>query len=321
MTSDAPPLLILTGPTASGKSEVGVTLAERLNTEIISADSVQVYRRFNIGSAKPGIESLKRVRHHLIDIRAPEEKFNVADFQETAGVVARDLWARGKVPLMVGGSLLYIKGVTEGLSLAVNINIEVDAELDRLYEKEGQEGMYERMREVDPASAERVHKNDTFRTRRALGVYMTTGKTMSQVFAENPAKPQFDSLIVSLDMPREDLYRRIEERTEKMLASGWRDEIIELEKMGYNGEVKPMRSVGYRILYEELIGERDAESSFHAILKETKAFAKRQLTWLRNEPGVLFETIGPEDTAEKITDSILKHDEVIEFLLRHQISL
>jgi len=319
MASDAPPLLILTGPTASGKSEVSIALAERLGTEIISADSVQVYRHFNIGSAKPGAEHLKRVRHHLIDIREPEEKFNVADFQETAGAVAHDLWERGKVPLMVGGSSLYIKGVTEGLSLAVSVSGEVDVALNRLYEKEGQEGMYEKMREVDPASADRVHKNDTFRTRRALGVYMTTGKTMSQIFAENPGRPQFDSLIVSLDMPREDLYRRIEERTKKMLASGWREEIIKLEKMGYNSEVKPMRSVGYRILYEELIGERDAESSFHAILKETKAFAKRQLTWLRNEPGVLFETIGPEDSAEKITESILKHDEVIEFLTRRQI--
>jgi len=319
MTSDAPPLLILTGPTASGKSEVSISLAERLGTQIISADSVQIYRHFNIGSAKPGAGSLKRVRHHLIDIREPDEKFNVANFQEEAGAIARDLWARGKVPLMVGGSVLYIKAVTEGLNLAVSISEEVDRKLNSLYENEGQEGMYERMRDVDPASAKRVHKNDTFRTRRALGVHMTTGKTMSQIFAENPGRPQFDSLIIALDPPREVLYRRIEKRIVEMLASGWREEVIKLEKMGYNGEVKPMRSVGYRILYEELIGATDAESSFQAILKETKAFAKRQLTWLRNEPAVLFETIGSEDSAEKITDSILKRDEVIEFLARRQI--
>jgi tRNA dimethylallyltransferase len=319
MDSDAPPILIITGPTASGKSEVGVILAERLKTEIISADSVQVYRHFNIGSAKPEARHLKRVRHHLIDIVEPDEKFNVASFQEAASAVAHNLWSRGKVPLMVGGSSLYIKGVTEGLHLAVDISDEVNVKLDSLYEKEGQAGMYEKMSEVDPVAAKRVHKNDTFRTRRALGVYMTCGKTMSQIFEENPSSSPFDSLIIALDPPREVLHQRIEARTAKMLESGWRDELIKLKKMGYNSETKPMRSVGYRILYEEMIGERDSDSSFGAIIQETKAFAKRQLTWLRKVEGVLFETVGPEETAEQITDAILKRDEVIEFFERHKI--
>lgn len=315
MASDSiPPLLVLTGPTASGKSDVGVELARRLDTEIISADSVQVYRHFDIGSAKPPQQLLSQVRHHMIDVVDPDEEFNVATYRDMAGAAARGLVERGRIPLVVGGSGLYIRGLAAGLHLGVRISPEVDREMDEIATREGQAGLYARMKEVDPDWAARVHPNDTFRTRRSLGVYMTCGKTATRIFAENPDKRAYNALVVALDPPRAALYRKIEKRIDAMLKAGWREEISRLREMGYNYDTKPMRSIGYRTLYNESLGLEEPETARRKIVKDTKAYARRQLTWLRGSPEAIFVNTDEGRTADEIAGLILERNEVRDFL-------
>jgi len=313
------PLFVLAGPTASGKSDVGVVIAERIGAEIISADSVQLYRHFDIGSAKPSADLRRRVRHHLVDVAEPDEEFNVARYRAEAAAVARRLWAGGVAPMVVGGSGLYIKGLVEGLDCAVKTSPGAEARLDALYETEGQPGVYERMRAADPAWAARVHPHDTFRTRRALGVFFTSGKTMSALFGARPGVSEFDALTVVLDPPRETLYKKIEARTEAMLAAGWLAEVNRLREMGYNDTIKPMRSIGYRVVYNLSLGRIDADRARREIVKETKAFARRQLTWLRKVDNAIFVRTEGDETTGRIADTILERDDVTQFLARHHI--
>ena len=318
MDSDLPPLLVLTGPTASGKTEVGVELALRLGTEIISADSVQVYRLFDIGSAKPGAETLARVRHHLIDVAEPDEEFNVALYRDMAGAAARRLWSEGKLPLVTGGSGLYIRGLTQTLHGGARLGPDVEAELDLIIESDGHAGLYARLQKADPERAARIHPNDAFRTRRALGVFLATGQTMSRLFRENPERPAFDAMIVALEPPRELLYRRIEERVERMLAAGWREEAARLIAMGYN-DTKPMASIGYRTLRQQFAGAIGPDEARRAIVKETKAFARRQLTWLRAAKAAVTVTVREDDIPGAIAIRILGGDDIGRFFARHGV--
>ncbi len=324
------PLLVIAGPTASGKSDTAVIVAEKLQTEIISADSVQIYRHFDIGSAKPSATLLKRVRHHMIDVADPEEEFNVASYRDMAGQIARNLWSAGSLPLVVGGSGLYIKGLAEGLDCAVRISDEVNKKLEALFSGKGQKVMYDMMREVDPAWALKVHPNDTFRTRRALGVYMTEGKTMSQIFSGGSPQPQhqgegdrpkWDALVMVIDLPRKALYNRIENRVEKMWSDGWPDEVMKLREMGYNTRTKPMKSIGYRTVYKKSAGLIDTETAKKEIVKDTKAFAKRQLTWLRKVDRAVFVPINIENTPGQIAEKIFCRDETRGFFARHDIHI
>ncbi len=318
MSRNLDPILVLTGPTASGKSDVGVIMAERLNTEIISADSVQLYKSFDIGSAKPDASLLSRVPHHMIDIATPDEEFNVAQYRDMAKQVAQDLAAKGKIPLVVGGSGLYIRGLTRGLDCAVKVSDEVNEKLNSLFSKSGQAGLFAKLMEVDPAWASNLHPNDTFRTRRALGVYMTADKTMSAMFAINSDEPAWDTLYIALDLPRAVLYRRIERRIDMMLLSGWFEEVIRLKEMGYNGQTKPMRSIGYRTLYKESEGRVDREETRRIIIKDTKAYARRQLTWLRKMENVIYIPIEGNEHPETITNQIFSNETVKAFTAKRR---
>lgn len=321
MRSAKPPLIVLAGPTASGKSETGLILAEKLGTEIISADSVQIYRDFDIGSAKPSKEQLSRVRHHLIDIADPKENFTAGMFREKAGKIAKKLLEEGKIPLVVGGTGLYIKALVEGLHCGVRISPEAEREIDKIADEKGQKGLYEMARDIDPEWTARIHPNDSFRTRRVIGVYKTTGKRMSDIFRENPSEPAWDALFLVLDLPRSLLYKRIELRVDEMLARGWRDEVTRLKKMGYNQSVKPARSLGYKTLFAESEGGINPGDSARIIKKETKAFAKRQLTWFRKVDDALFIPVGEDESARRAVGRILNNEEVKSFLHRHGASV
>ncbi len=312
-----PPLLILTGPTACGKSDTGVILAEKLNTEIISADSVQVYKHFDIGSAKPPKELLCRVRHHFIGIVAPNDEFNVMSFKNRATEVAQKLLTEGKIPLVVGGTGLYLKSLMEGLSGGIKTSKAVEEDIDRIYEKEGQPGVYKRACEADPEWMLKVHPNDTFRTRRALGVFMTSGNTLTETFKNNVQEKIWDTLFIVIDPPRAELYRRIEERADKTLNAEWRNEVIRLKGMGYNDKIKPMRSLGYKTIYDETEGRVSKDDVPRLIKKATKAFARRQLTWFRKVDNAVFIPTSPNETPGEIADRILNHNETRDFLSRH----
>ncbi len=321
MPEKKPPLIILTGPTACGKSETGVCLAEKLNTEIISADSVQVYKYFNIGSAKPPASLLRRIKHHLINVAEPSESFNVSRFKEEATKIAEDLWSRGMAPLVVGGTGLYLKGLIEGLHCGYPINDDVERKMDTIVEKEGASGLYNLASEIDPKWMAKVHPNDTFRTRRAVGVFMSGGKTLSELFAKAKPMPLWDTLFFVMDFPRKELYHRIESRVDKMMADGFREEVKALRKMGYNGQVKPMHSLGYSSLYEESEKNIDPAETLRLIKKATKAFARRQLTWFRKAPGAIFLPVSSDDTPDMVTRSIMERDETRKFFRRHNISV
>ncbi len=319
MPDTKPPLIVLTGPTACGKTEVGVRMALGLQTEIISADSVQVYKKFNIGSAKPSAELLGRVRHHLLDVVSPGEEYNVARFKDEAGAIAKGLWSEKKVPLIVGGTGLYLKGLIEGLHCAVKTSDAAQKKLDKIYIDEGQAGAYGMAQKIDPGWMAKVHPNDTFRTMRLLGVYLTTGETLTQMFSHDRAEPEWDVLFLVLDLPREELYKRIERRVDTMIAQGLKEEVTSLKKMGYNNETKAMRALGYKEIYNETEGKLTPDETPGLIKKSTKAFARRQLTWFRKAPGAIFVPIGPDDDASDIADAIFNLDETRKFLHRRDI--
>ena len=301
-----PPLIVIAGPTASGKSEVGVELAQILKTEIISADSVQVYRYFDIGSAKPSSELQDKIPHHLIDVVNPEEEFTVVKFREAALAVAEKLWAKNKIPLIVGGGGLYIKGLLEGLSGGVKASPEALGKVAEIIETEGQVGLYKQAVEIDPDWMKKVHPNDRFRTERVVGVFLTSGKKMSEIFANNQNKNMFDTLTLVLSLDRGVLYQRINERVDRMLQQGWREEVGGLVNMGYNSGSKPMRSLGYRTILKEFTEKLDPDKSSAIIKKETRSFAKRQTTWFRGISGALEVKVSDGQTPQEVVSTILR---------------
>ena len=315
MTDKAkPPLIVIAGPTASGKSEVGVELAQILKTEIISADSVQVYRHFDIGSAKPSRELQAKIPHHLIDVVDPDDMFTLIRFREEALKVAEKLWAKNKIPLIVGGGGLYIKGLLEGLSGGVKTSPEALEKVAEIIRADGQEGLYKRAVKIDPVWTKKIHPNDRFRTERVVGVYLTCGKKMSDIFANKPDGNLFNALTLVLSLDRAILYRRIDERVDRMLQQGWREEVGGLVNMGYNDESKPMRSLGYRTILKEFTEKLDPDKSSAIIKKETRSFAKRQTTWFRGISGALEVKVSDGQTPQEVVSTILRQQEVQKFL-------
>jgi tRNA dimethylallyltransferase len=311
------PLLILAGPTACGKTLTAVNIAETLGTEIISADSVQVYRHFDIGSAKPSPEILARVRHHLISVAEPEEEYNVARFRREAEAVARGLLDRGKLPLVAGGAGLYIKALAQGFHCGARISVEAEQRMDEVMARDGLEGLYRLAVEADPEWMRKIHPNDRFRVRRAVGVFWTQGRPLSEIYRENPAKPAWDTLTLVMDVPRETLLRRIQTRVDEMFGQGWLAEVKRLREKGYNMSVKPMRSLGYRTLYNQMEGLIPADGAPGMIKKETRAYAKRQMTWFRGVEGAVYIPVAGSDSPESLTKTILARDDVRKFLNRH----
>lgn len=315
-----PPLLVITGPTACGKTATAASIAIALDTEIISADSVQVYKHFDIGSAKPAADVLAMARHHLISVAEPEEEFNVARFTSEAGAIVRGLLSRGRMPIVAGGTGLYIKALSEGFHLGVKISPDVEKRMDEAEASDGMEALFRLAVEADPEWMGKVHPNDRFRTRRALGVFWTVGRRLSDIYRENPTKPSWDTLAIALDVPRETLFKRIDARVGEMLDSGWIDEVKRLRETGYNMSVKPMRSLGYRTIYNQLEGLVDPAESPEIIRRETRAYAKRQMTWFRGAENLVFLPAGHGESPEGLAHSILARDDVKEFISRHRLS-
>lgn len=312
-----PPLLILAGPTACGKTLTATHLAEALKTEIISADSVQVYKHFDIGSAKPSPEILARIPHHLISVAEPEEEYNVARFRRDAQSVASGLLASGKLPIVTGGTGLYIKALAEGFHCGARISAEAEQRMDEVEGREGREGLYRLAVTTDPEWMGKVHPNDSFRIRRALGVFWTEGRRLSEIYAQNPSTPEWDTLTLVMDVPRETLFGRITARVDAMFEQGWIEEVKHLREKGYNGKVKPMRALGYRTLYAQLEGVALPGPAAEIIKKDTRAYAKRQMTWFRGVKGAVYVPAACEDSPERVTKTILDRDDVRKFLNRH----
>ena len=289
------PLIILVGPTCSGKSELALSLALKHRMEIVSADSLQVYRYLDIGTAKPSLEDRKKVKHHLIDVADPDEEFSAVRFMELAREVIDSLIREGTSVLVVGGTGLYIKALTKGIFKGPAADGELRQQIKEEGKKHGKEYLYQRLKEVDPASASRIHPNDTYRIMRALEVYELTQKPMSSyqsshAFRESP----YLSVKIGIERERKELYQRIEKRVENMIEGGLIEEVKGILKKGYNPELKPLQSLGYRQVIACLNGAYDLDEAIRLIKRDTKRYAKRQLTWFKGDPEVEWFKL-PED--------------------------
>lgn len=284
-----PKVVLLMGPTAAGKTELAVELVENFNMEIISVDSALIYRQMDIGTAKPGAEILRRAFHHLIDIRDPAESYSVAEFSVAATALIRDILARGKVPLLVGGTMLYYQALTDGLSELPKANQAIRQILFREAQEKGWAQMHERLKRIDPESASRIHPNDSQRIQRALEIYRTTGDSMSNwIKAHQYGGLPYDFIKIAVSPEdRSVLHRRIEKRFDNMLKQGFVEEVERLKERGDLDLGKPsMRCVGYRQIWRYLDGEYGQQEARLKGIYASRQLAKRQLTWLRSILGI-----------------------------------
>ncbi|MGN1001654.1 MAG: tRNA (adenosine(37)-N6)-dimethylallyltransferase MiaA [Oscillospiraceae bacterium] len=278
-------VLVITGPTATGKTALGVELALRLGGEVISADSMQVYRRMDIGTAKVTAAETRGVPHHLVDVAEPEEDFSVSRWVALAAASAEDIFARGRVPILVGGTGLYIDSLLSGRSFAGREDPALRAELSGEYDRLGGEAFREKLRAVDPLRAEKLHPADKKRLVRAMEVYALTGKTITEHDEETRLlPPRWDSLRYALSFAdRERLYARIDRRVDQMAERGLFDEVAGLLESGLSDECTAMQAIGYKEAVRALRGLCTREEALEDIRRESRRYAKRQLTWLRRD--------------------------------------
>ena len=279
-------LIVILGPTAVGKTALSIELAHRLHTEILSGDSMLVYRGLDIGTAKPSIEEQAGIVHHMIDILAPEDEFSVTKFRELAAAAIHQIHAKGRIPILAGGTGLYIKSLLEDYQFNRTPGDEqYRQQLEQLAVEKGKEYVHEMLAAVDPAAAERLHVNDFRRVIRALEVYHQGGEKISQEKRGcQEDELAYDAWVVGLDRPREQLYDRINQRVEQMFANGLVEEVKKLLQAGMPRDCQAMQGIGYKEVAAFLAGELSLEEAKLLIQKSTRHFAKRQLTWYRKMP-------------------------------------
>ncbi|MDA8413061.1 MAG: tRNA (adenosine(37)-N6)-dimethylallyltransferase MiaA [Desulfobacteraceae bacterium] len=284
-----PKLLVICGPTASGKSDLAMRLARRLDGEIINADSMQVYRGMDIGTAKPTPGQRAEIPHHLIDIADPGQPFSAADFVKAADAAIRDIGSRGKRIIVAGGTGLYIRALLKGLVDSPRGADEFRQMMRAEASSSGNLALLERLRQVDPELAERIHPNNLVRIIRALEVHHLTGVPLSRHQQEHGFSGQrYLSLQIAIRVERPLLYRRIDERVDRMLGQGLLREVQQLLDAGYSPETKAMRAIGYKEMAAHLAGAHDLDEAIRLIKRDSRHYAKRQLTWFSAEPDILW---------------------------------
>lgn len=282
-----PKILVIVGPTASGKTRMAVELAQRHNGEVISADSMQIYRTMDIGTAKPTKEEMGGIPHHMIDVADPEEDFSVARYVEMAARCVDDVLARGKLPIVAGGTGLYIDSLLSGRTFApFSPDSALRGELERELAEKGWQAMLEALAQVDPEAAQRLHPNDHKRIIRALEVYRSTGKTITQHNRETQAiPPRYDALTIGLAFQdRQAMWRRIDQRVDEMVAAGLEDEVRRLLTSGISPKCTAMQAIGYKEFTQALSGEMTWQEAADVVKLRSRQYAKRQLTWFGRNP-------------------------------------
>lgn len=308
------PLIILTGPTAVGKTNLSIKLAKLVGGEIISADSMQVYKGMDIGSAKITTEEMEGVPHHLIDILEPWEEFNVVVFQQKCKEAIAGIYERGHIPIMTGGTGFYIQAVLKDIDFTENEdNTEYRESLEALGKEKGAEHLHQMLREIDPASAEAIHANNMKRVIRALEFFHLTGKKISEHNEQEAEKePAYNFCYFVLNDDRDKLYERIEQRVDIMLKNGLEDEVYHLLEKGCARDMVSMQGLGYKEMIDYLEGKTTLEEAVYIIKRDTRHFAKRQITWFKREKDVIWVNKSEFDYEE---EKILKF---IEDCLRKQ---
>ncbi len=286
MRSNQPPLILIVGPTAVGKTELAIQLAERLNGEIVSADSRLFYRGMDIGTAKPTPEEQARVPHHLIDIADPDEILSLAVFQRKAQDAIADIHTRNKIPFLVGGTGQFIRAVTEGWTPPeVEPDERLRSGLERMKEEKGIYWLYEKLQGLDPVAAEKIDARNYRRTIRALEVIMTTGKKFSE--QRGQSKSPYQLITIGLTRPRTELYERVDKRIDAMFANGFLEEVRTLLARGYSPPLPTMSAIGYRECVRVIKGELSEEQAKSEIRRITRIFVRRQANWFKeSDPNI-----------------------------------
>lgn len=291
------PLVIIIGPTGVGKSALGLALAQKIGGEIISGDSVQVYQKLDIGSAKPSAAELQLVPHHLIDYLDPSEPFTAAQFKLLASSLIEDIRGRGHVPIVVGGTGLYIRSLLDPYDFSLHGSEKIRSHWREFVVSYGNLALHKILKERDPETAEQLHANDVFRIIRALEVFELTGKSLSsqRQFRDDEYQPLDSSILyIGLTAPREIIYERINQRCVAMLSQGLIEETLNLLKIGYAPTLKPLQSIGYRHAIWYLQGLITQQEMLRLLQRDTRHFAKRQLTWFRRDPRISWYNIETE---------------------------
>ena len=283
-------MIVLTGPTAVGKTKLSIELAKRINGEIISADSMQVYKDMDIGTAKVAPEEMQGIKHYLIDEFEPDEDFNVVKFKEYAVKYANEIYAKGKIPIIVGGTGFYIQALLYDIAFDKNEDDRTYRhELEELAKEKGNSCLYEMLKKVDPKSCEIIHENNVKRVIRALEFYQQTGKKISEHNEEqsqNESPYNFAYFVLNHD--RKILYERIDQRVDKMVEDGLLDEVKKLYDAGYGLDLVSMQGLGYKEILKIFEGDCTFEDAVYTIKRDTRHFAKRQLTWFKREKDVIW---------------------------------
>ena len=297
-------VIVICGPTASGKTALSIELAKKVNGEIVSADSMQIYKDMNIGTAKPTIEEIQGIKHYLLDFVSPDERYSVADYKIDAKKAIKEIVEKGKIPIIVGGTGLYIDSLIYEIEYP---NIEFDEnyrkELEEQVRKEGLDKLYEQAKLIDPQAVEKISKNDTKRILRILEIYHATGKTKTEQEIESRKKEvEYDYKVFALNWNRQTLYERINKRVDIMIEQGLIEEVEKISRK-YNKFPTAMQGLGYKEVVEYLEGFLTKEEMIEKIKKETRHYAKRQLTWFRKNKQTIW--LKGEDSIQKNIEIIL----------------
>ena len=295
-----PKVIVIAGPTASGKTSTSIKIAKELNGEIISADSMQVYKEMNIGTAKPSMEERDGVMHYLMDIVSPDELYNVTMYKKMAEEAIEEILAKGKVPIIVGGTGLYISTLINGIEFSeVQEDTEYRNEMQALAESKGPNYLHDMLREVDPVAADSIDMNNIRRVIRALEIYKVTGKTKTQLDEESRKETKYDYMVYGIETPREKLYDRINLRVDKMLEEGLIEEVKSLLEK-YELSKTALQGLGYKEVKAYLEEQISYEEMVEVLKMETRRYAKRQLTWFRREDKIKWYSL------DEITDKIVE---------------
>jgi tRNA dimethylallyltransferase len=286
-------VIVIAGPTASGKTRISIQLAKEINGEIVSADSMQVYKYMDIGTAKPDSEEMSGIKHYLISEVYPDEEFSVARYRELALKYISEILEKGKKPIVVGGTGLYINSLIYNINFSETVSDwELRKRLEKEAEEKGNKHIHNILKQIDPHAASKIHENDLKRIIRAIEVYTHTGRpiTFHQEMSRH-APPKYNFVIIGLNMDRQVLYDRIDRRVDKMLEKGLIDEVRELKRLGYGMKTIPMQGLGYKEMLAYLRGELTYQEAVNLLKRGTRRYAKRQLTWFRRIENLMWVNV------------------------------
>mgnify|MGYP001297339197 FL=1 len=294
-------LIVIVGPTAVGKTKLSIDLAKRLPAEIISGDSMQIYKGMDIGTGKVTKSEAAGIPHYMIDLKEPHESFSVAEYKELVQKYITEINARDKLPILVGGSGLYIQAVLYDFQFAHKRDEKMTKKLEKRLKKEGIDALYNELKRIDFEQAKKIHPNNHRRVIRALEIYETTGMTMSEIYKRQKRTPKYDHIIIGLEMERQSLYNQINQRVDQMVRDGLIEEVKRLLDKGYE-DAQSMQAIGYKEIIPYLKGEMDLDTAIELLKRNTRRYAKRQYTWFKNKLDVHWYRLTTTNYEEILND-------------------